>query len=64
MAKYIQRETHRKTVGVYLKAVKALNELNRLGEETGVHWQNPEINGLSGTIAQDNVTGEWHFVQA
>ena len=64
MAKYVTVATPKKTVGKYLKVVKALNELHMLGEETGVHYCNPEINGISGTIRQDDRTGEWSFVQS
>lgn len=63
MAKYVITGTPQKIVGKYLKVVQALNELHALGEETGVHWCDPAINGLTGSIVQDDTTGEWRFVQ-
>lgn len=64
MAKHVQTGTPRKTVGAYLKAVKALNELQALGEEVGVHYYEPALSGYTGIIRRDDATGEWHFVQA
>lgn len=64
MAKYVQTGTPRKTVGAYLRAVKALNELRALGEDVKIHPWRYELNGVSGVIAQDEDNGEWRFVQA
>lgn len=63
MPKYVEVGMPQKTVGAYLKVVKALNELHALGENTGFHAWDPIIVGISGAIAQDAETGEWRFVQ-
>lgn len=63
MSKYVETGTPRKTVGAYLKVVKALNELEALGENTGFHAWEPLITGITGVIAHDPETGEWHFVE-
>lgn len=64
MSKYVETGVPQKTVGAYLKVVKALNELHDLGENTGFHAWDPLIVGITGSIAQDAATGEWRFVQA
>lgn len=61
MSKYMTPGTPRKTVGAYLKVVKALNELAALGEDTDFHPWNPEITGLLGKITKDD--GVWRFTQ-
>lgn len=62
MSKYVQTGAPRKTVGAYLKVVKALNELQDLGEEISFHQWDPVIVGLTGGITQDAQTGEWSYV--
>lgn len=47
-----------KTVGAYLKVVKALNELEALGEDPDFHHSDPAIWGLSAIITKDD--GVWH----
>lgn len=64
MAKYVETTTPRKTVGAYLKAIKALNELQALGEDVSFHFYRTELTGTVGSIVQDDVTREWTFVQA
>lgn len=64
MAKYVTTGIPQKTVGAYLKVIKALNELQDLGEETSFHPWDPVITGLTGGIVQDEQTGEWSFVKA
>lgn len=61
MSKYVQRGTPKKTVGAYLKVVKALNELHALGENTGFHEWDPVIVGITGRIFQHPETGEWSY---
>lgn len=60
MSKYVQTGTPKKTVGAYLKAVKALNELSALGEGVRLHEWEPAVVGLAGRIYQDP-EGEWHY---
>ncbi len=62
MAKYLEPGHPRKVVGAYLKVVKALKELDRMGEETGFHAWDPAVVGLTGTIIRRD--GEWTFVEA
>lgn len=64
MAKYVETGMPQKTVGAYLKVVKALNELHALGEELWVNEPDVRIIGITGTIEQDPDTGVWSFVQA
>lgn len=64
MKKYVETSHPQKTVGAYLKVVKALNELQALGEEARLHPWSPAITGLTGGIVQDLDTGEWRFVEA
>lgn len=64
MSKYVTTGTPRKTVGAYLKAVKALNELEQAGELISLHPYRPELRGIVGRIVQDPDTGGWTFVQA
>lgn len=64
MAKYVETGTPRKTVGAYLKVVKALNELQALGEDVGFHYYLAALTGITGSIVQDDCTREWTFVQA
>lgn len=64
MSKYVTTGSPRKTVGAYLKVIKALNELAQLGEDADFHPWNPEIVGVLGRIVKDEPTGEWRFVQA
>lgn len=64
MAKYVETGTPRKTVGAYLKVIKALNELNQLGEDVSFHFYRTELTGTTGSIVQDDCTREWTFVQA
>lgn len=51
-------------MGAYLKVIKALNELQALGEEVGFDFYRTQLNGITGSIAQDDCTREWSFVQA
>lgn len=60
MSKYVQTGIPRKTVGAYLKAVKALNELHELGEEIDLHQWEPIIVGLTGRIIRDD-NGTWRY---
>lgn len=64
MAKHVVTGTPRKTVGAYLKVIKALNELNQLGEDVDFHAWDPAIVGITGGITRDTATGQWRFVQA
>lgn len=64
VAKYVVTATPRKTVGAYLKVIKALEELQALGEEVGFDFYRTQLNGLTGSIVQDATTGQWSFVQA
>lgn len=64
MAKYVHRGAPRKTVGAYLKVIKALNELTAMGEDPDFHAWDPCITGITGGITRDQATGEWRFVQA
>ena len=64
MSKYVQTAVPRKTVGAYLRAVKALNELEAQGEILALHPYRPELRGILGGIVQDSETGEWTFVQS
>lgn len=64
MSKHVVTGIPRKTVGAYLKVVKALNELQALGEDVGVHFCRSELVGLTGGIVQNDHTGEWTFVEA
>lgn len=63
MAKYVQTGTPQKTVGAYLKVVKALEELQQLGEDIGFHHYRTELTGLTGSIILDASTGQWRFNQ-
>ena len=67
MSKYVATGIPQKTIGAYLKVVKALNELHSLGEETGFYYVNDcqdlAVSGLIGGIVQNPETGEWTFVQ-
>ena len=64
MSKYVQTGVPRKTVGAYLRAVKALNELEVQGEILSLHPYRTELCGILGAIRQDPETGEWSFEQA
>lgn len=64
MAKYVETTHPQKTVGAYLKVVKALEELQQLGEDVGFHYARTELNGITGSIVLDATTGKWTFVQA
>jgi hypothetical protein len=64
MSKYVETTHPQKTVGAYLKVVKALNELEQAGELVSLHPFRPELRGIVGRITQDSDTGEWSFVQA
>lgn len=64
MTKYVETATPRKTVGAYLKVIKALEELQTLGEDVGFDHYRTQLNGLTGSIVLDAVTGQWTFVQA
>lgn len=62
MGKWTIRNTApQKTVGVYLKAVKALNDLEALGEETGFHAWEPVLVGITGRIVKRD--GKWIFLE-
>lgn len=63
MAKYVETGTPQKTVGAYLKVIKALNELRDLGEEVVFHPHQDSLYGITGRIQEDPETGEWSFVQ-
>lgn len=63
MPKYVETGMPQKTVGAYLKAVKALNELAALGEELWINEPDGRIIGITCTIAQDE-SGVWTVVQA
>lgn len=58
MPKYVETGMPQKTVGAYLKVVKALNELEALGEDPDFHHSDPAIWGLSAVITKDD--GVWH----
>lgn len=62
MNKWVQTGTSRKTVGAYLKVVKALNELQQLGEDTSIFWtlDGDAVVGITGSIIQDE-EGRWRF---
>jgi hypothetical protein len=64
MAKYVKVGTPQKTVGAYIKVVKALNELNALGEDIGFHHYRTELTGTLGSLVQDDCTREWTFESA
>lgn len=64
MSKHVETTHPQKTVGAYLKVIKALNELNALGEDIGFHFYRTELTGTTGSIVQDDCTREWTFVQA
>jgi hypothetical protein len=64
VSKYVQTGTPKKTVGAYLKAVKALNELQTLGEDVVIHDWHPSLTGITGRIIQDDDTGEWSYVES
>lgn len=64
MSKYVTVGIKQKTVGAYLKAVKALEALQELGEDVAFDFHLTQLNGTSGSIVQDQTTGEWTFVQA
>lgn len=64
MSKHVETTHPQKTVGAYLKVIKALNELQALGEEVGFDFYRTQLNGITGSIAQDDYTREWSFVQA
>lgn len=61
MSKYVETGIPKKTVGAYLKVVKALKELDALGENTGFHPWDPVVVGATGRIYQDHETGEWTY---
>lgn len=64
MSKYVTTGTPSKTVGAYLKVIKALNELVDMGEEINFDPHgNPQIMGITGGVVQ-NVNGRYRFVQA
>lgn len=63
MAKYRIPSVSRKTVGAYLRAVKALNALQDLGEDVGIHPWEPRLQGTAGSLAWDELTGQWTFNQ-
>ena len=64
MSKHVEVGTPQKTVGAYLKVIKALNELEGMGEMLVLHPFWPQLNGIVGKIVKDEDTGEWSFVQA
>lgn len=64
MAKYVETTHSQKTVGAYLKVIKALEDLQALGEDVGFDFYRTQLNGLTGSIALDATTGKWSFVQA
>lgn len=64
MSKHVTVGTPQKTVGAYLKVIKALNELQSMGEEVGFHFYRTELTGITGNIVRDDITGEWSFVSA
>ena len=51
-------------MGAYLKVVKALEELQQLGEEVGFDFYRTQLNGITGSIVLDANTGKWTFAQA
>lgn len=63
MEKHVTPSHPQKTVGAYLRVVKALQALDDMGENTCVDWLQPSIVGLIGAIEQ-NSDGVWTFVQA
>ena len=64
MLKYVETSHPQKTVGAYLKVVKALEELQQLGEEVGFDFYRTQLNGITGSIVLDANTGKWTFAQA
>ena len=62
MAKYVETTHPQKTVGAYLKVVKALEELQQLGEDVHFDWHRTQLNGITGSIVWDD--GRWTFDQA
>lgn len=62
MSKYVETTHPQKTVGAYLKAVKALEELQQLGEDVSFHYARTELTGTTGSIVWDD--GRWSFVQS
>jgi len=63
VSKYVQTGTPKKTVGAYLKVVKALNELEALGESAVLHEWEPALVGITGRIYQDSETGKWIYAE-
>lgn len=61
MSKYVETGIPKKTVGAYLKVVKALKELDALGEGVVLHEWEPALVGTTGRIYQDHETGEWTY---
>lgn len=64
MSKYVETTHPNKTVGAYLKVIKALEALQALGEDVSFDFYRCQLNGITGSIVQDDVTREWSFVQA
>lgn len=62
MSKYVQTGAPKKTVGAYLKVIKALNELQELGEDVVLLDYPLSLTGITGRIINDD-SGEWRFVQ-
>lgn len=63
MPEYARTTQPKKTVGAYLKAVKALNELAALGEAVNVHEWDAALVGLTGRIVRDPGTGQWSYTE-
>lgn len=63
MSKYVETGTPSKTVGAYLKVIKALEALQALGEDVTFDFYRTQLNGITGSIVWDE-DGSWRFVQA
>lgn len=61
MSKHVQTGTPRKTIGAYLKVVKALNELEALGEDIDFHPWEDSLFGVTGKITRNHKAGEWRL---